>query len=76
LISDCNSKIYTFTYKYQIAKRFENIADVKERDDYISIDNGNFIALAYKSKRFVEIKINPKENDLIKVLNYCRKILA
>lgn len=60
----------------EIEEKFKDIAEIIKDDQYIHLKNGTFIANAYKSKGYVEVKILPKNNDLEDAMNFYRKIMA
>ena len=59
-----------------IVEKFKNIGEIKKKNQYIQIKNGKFIANAYKSKGFVEIKVFPKDVNLEEAMNYYRKMMT
>lgn len=59
-----------------LTQKLNKIATIKEHDQYISIKNGTFKAMAYKSNGFAEIKVYPNNNDLEKAMNDIRKTLT
>lgn len=60
----------------KIVQAFKDSAKITEKNQYIQIINGKFVANAYKSKGFVEIKVFPKNVNLEEAMNYCRKIMT
>ena len=60
----------------KIVQNFKNVAEIKEKKQYIQIKNGKFMANAYKSKGFIEIKIYPKGVNLEEAMNYYRKVMT
>ncbi len=59
-----------------IEEKFKIIAEIKKTNELLIINNKEFKAFAYKSKGLVEIKFCPKNDNLEKVMNYYRKIMA
>jgi len=60
----------------KIVQTFKNSAKITKKDQYVQIDNGKFVANAYKSKGFVEIKFFPKNVNLEEAMNYYRKVMT
>ena len=60
----------------KIVQTFKDSAKITKKNQYIQIDNGKFVANAYKSKGFVEIKIFPKNVNLEEAMNYFRKVMT